>query len=922
MNALQQSHAKAPSVVPSWQTLRFRSCLILSFVFVGIVSVGKVDGQIYDALDAHPPRWSLDTSDCEARILEHKHLANGGIDGRACEAITFTATNGSKAEFIYPIEPVRAIDDLNAKLSVMSARAGAQIGLRVRYPYERDAETRRTISTVIYGTSYRDPGKFRWLGIGAIEKRLRLKTVAVRQERGADADLNDPYIDAIVINAYSGAGQTSLRIDELTVNGMVSAGKSGLVPSSKAEADFSREHSNRVAIDGNGRLLGQPNASLAFPPSKITKILQHNGEPLSWVRSLGFDAVLLRSSPDAAILREAIQSRMMIYAPPPSSPDAKLQSLLEPVAAWYIGSGLALDRNRTEQTALTSRRLRNLPLRWQRPIVAAPAERWRSFAPMLDAMIDDLPLRVRGITADEEVAEMLTTQSKVGERIQTAVGIAAMPPATSLQQTESISRLIGAPPPSAFRWHSMYLQAMRSLESTPNAILFRSSRSLASGSEMDNQRSMALSYVNRVISMIAPWVAASTPAPTLATVGAPYRCSRLVTRSSHLLIASSIASRGNEVLAGDGETLDILLSPEDATKTAWRLTDFSAQRITPEVTAVGSRIRIVSPDVVELVVLSSDPSVGDRLNKSARQFAQQASLDRWQLTSDAVRRVRQNWNAAVDGRFTNAPMPSDLITVASRTLADAEPLFRAGNVDGSLRMARRADAWGLRCQWRLSEALMPDWPNPTSSPPMHCDSGPIQIAWQPLMQADGWGRNLLTTGSFDRGSVFDESRWTFGDRKSQSVQADVAMMTRGTYAGQGALRMTVTPLTDDPLPGGYEGTVIQVRSPSVRIPAGKAFRVDAMVRTLGFGDPHQGVLVYDSIGGQESGILMRGKSNWTPVRLYRQSTNEQEVHVMFEVIGAGEVAVDEVKLQIWEPKPIPLIPLSPIAETPTDTLQR
>ena len=237
-------------------------------------------------------------------------------------------------------------------------------------------------------------------------------------------------------------------------------------------------------------------------------------------------------------------------------------------------------------------------------------------------------------------------------------------------------------------------------------------------------------------------------------------------------------------------------------------------------------------------------------------------------------------------------------------------------------MARRADAWGLRCQWRLSEALMPDWPNPTSSPPMHCDSGPIQIAWQPLMQADGWGRNLLTTGSFDRGSVFDESRWTFGDRKSQSVQADVAMMTRGTYAGQGALRMTVTPLTDDPLPGGYEGTVIQVRSPSVRIPAGKAFRVDAMVRTLGFGDPHQGVLVYDSIGGQESGILMRGKSNWTPVRLYRQSTNEQEVHVMFEVIGAGEVAVDEVKLQIWEPKPIPLIPLSPIAETPTDTLQR
>ncbi len=133
--------------------------------------------------------------------------------------------------------------------------------------------------------------------------------------------------------------------------------------------------------------------------------------------------------------------------------------------------------------------------------------------------------------------------------------------------------------------------------------------------------------------------------------------------------------------------------------------------------------------------------------------------------------------------------------------------------------------------------------------------------------------------------------------------SEVMHVNRGTYQGPGALRARVSPIADDALPGGYEGTVIQIRSPSVSIvPAGKAIRIDAMVRTLGFGGPHQGLLVYDTIGGQEMGVLVRGRSDWTPVRLYRQSLEESEVNVMFELIGAGEATIDDVQLSLWEPQ--------------------
>ena len=190
----------------AWQSLRFL-CLTATPLYLALFCCHeRAFGQLYDALDAHPPRWHLDSSDCEARLLSQKHLSDGGKDGRGCEVITFVASHGSEALLVYPIEPVQALDGLTANLSVMSARPGARIGLRVRFPYVKDKTTGRGISVVVYGASYSSAGQFASIGIGLIERALRLKSVAVRREYGARADLSDPYVDAIVVNAYCGLG--------------------------------------------------------------------------------------------------------------------------------------------------------------------------------------------------------------------------------------------------------------------------------------------------------------------------------------------------------------------------------------------------------------------------------------------------------------------------------------------------------------------------------------------------------------------------------------------------------------------------------------------------------------------------------------------------------------------------------------------
>ncbi|GAA5509972.1 hypothetical protein [Novipirellula caenicola] len=915
MSLPRPSESKSSSVKPSWQTLR----IVLGglvFAVAGLaLSVPRGHAQLYDSLDAYPPRWHLDTSDCDARILTHQHLPDGGIDGRACEVVTLNATHGTEAVLAYPIEPIVPIDGLTANVAVMSARPGARIGFRVRFPYLRPEPSRRPASVIVYGASYNDSGQFATIGIGMIERPLRLKTMALRGEHGSDVNLKDPYVDAVVVNAYSGAGVTALRLDELRVDGIVSVSdvsRATVPQSDSSEHDrdpagsnrSDRTHASRIDPQGSSTT-GQINRGNAFPNGKVTRILQHNGEPLAWVRSLGFDAVQLSSPPDALLLNEAIQTRMAIYAPAPSAPDPSLQALLHPVAAWYVGHNEALDSTRVDAADLTARRLRGFPSPWQRPIIGAPSESFRRYMTVMDAMVHDMPIRARGLTAEEEVAELTRFSRRVGDRVQMAAGVMSMPPERTLQQTQAIADSIGAPQPTGFRWHSMWLQTMRSLEIAPQAILFRSTHSLASGTELDTHRSMALSYVNRVIAMIEPWIAGATPVTPLRVTGAPYYCTRLSKDDVDVVLLTSKATRGSEVLAGDGQTLELTLSPTDSKKTIWRLTNFTAQRLAADVTATGARLSIVSPDAAEIIVISSNPSVGGELSQSAARFARQAALDRWQLAGDLVRQTRNQWQTVLASRIGSRSAPMDLIGVAGRTLADAEPLYRAGDTDATLRMARRADAWALRSEWQLTETLMPDWPRPTSCPPIDCGAAEVQTMWFPLTKDRGWSRNFLTAGALDTAESLSEERWKFGKRLEGRAQSEVMFASRGSYAGPGALLARATTTADEPLPGGYEGTVIQIRSPAVRAPAHTAVRMDALVRTIGFGQPHQGVLVYDSIGGQEMGVLVRGRSTWTPVRLYRQTTEETEVSVMFELMGDGEVMIDEVTLRIWQPEDEP-----------------
>ncbi len=146
----------------------------------------------------------------------------------------------------------------------------------------------------------------------------------------------------------------------------------------------------------------------------------------------------------------------------------------------------------------------------------------------------------------------------------------------------------------------------------------------------------------------------------------------------------------------------------------------------------------------------------------------------------------------------------------------------------------------LKSRWSLTAAMYPGGKLQalTSVPSLISTGGvPIQVMWTPLMQEPGWGKNRMIGGSLDDPGYVNPSGWTFGRRLENRTTAEVRVESGRQIEGSGCLNRKRVAHRRLTLPGGYAGTTLQITSPGVRIEARKPVRIDAKIRTLGFGGP-------------------------------------------------------------------------------------
>ncbi|HEV3143755.1 MAG TPA: hypothetical protein VGZ47_07730 [Gemmataceae bacterium] len=173
--------------------------------------------------------------------------------------------------------------------------------------------------------------------------------------------------------------------------------------------------------------------------------------------------------------------------------------------------------------------------------------------------------------------------------------------------------------------------------------------------------------------------------------------------------------------------------------------------------------------------------------------------------------------------------------------------------------------------------------------------------WDSIKQSKT-GDNLLPSGNFEGPPG---SGWTRHEDTLDDVLTQARFSTQSPKEGGQCLELNISPKPnaakpDQPpkIPGALERTFLAVRSPSVRLNPGTIVKISGWVKIprtiLASAD---GVMAYDSIGGESLGVRLTDACDWRQFELYRRVPDSGEVFVTLALTGLGKVQFDDVRIE-------------------------
>ncbi|HEY2759627.1 MAG TPA: hypothetical protein VGI75_02765, partial [Pirellulales bacterium] len=370
---------------------------------------------IVDDFESPQLSWTAADADAKYRILRHQHLEGDARTGHGAELIQIVAEAGTRVNIGHAIVAARIIDELKPSVWIKADRPGIQLLARVVLPHTLDPQTRRPVAMFITGSSYKAVGSWEQLSIANLPLLLSRQIWPLQAKMGPAVDVREAYIDQLVLNIYGGIGQTTVEIDDLEMDGMVplnqgappqplratsSAATPGQSPMQQVSAISASVGGDsfaatQVQANSNGpRLVAFSGSTLMVDGRPmLPRIVEYQGEPLTFLKDLGFNVVHVKTPLTPELLEEARQTGIRLIAAPPSTATADAASTSEatginpqyaPVLAWHLGYAPSADS--LSNIAAQARQLRQSDRLLGRPIICEASENLRAFSRQVDVL--------------------------------------------------------------------------------------------------------------------------------------------------------------------------------------------------------------------------------------------------------------------------------------------------------------------------------------------------------------------------------------------------------------------------------------------------------------------------------------------------------------------------------------------------------
>lgn len=841
--------------------------------------------QLIESFDDGRSRFQLWKHDARA-VLSRPARTEPGI-----ESLEIQSGNGSFIYLAYPIDPCGIIPELNGSIRLRSAERGYRMGFRVVFPHARHPATHEPLTEVILGTAHEGAGRWSTSSISEVVPKLEERQRFLRQRDGPDVDLREPYIDAVILSVYGYPGVSRIQVDDLVVDGMIA-------PGMVVDESTSMESISEV-IPTSERL--------RVLQTKVPRWIQHQGESVAYLQSLGFNAVITQQPQDSLVLDQAAETEMGVIMPPPlSAPAGRQADRYRPVSAWLVG--LSLNQAQTETARARVAGLSRLPPSLARPTVGEAWELYGSYSRLSDWISVPMPLSTT-VRSTQEAAQILRSDLRPIAGRQTPItSLWTQMPNEWIAQRQMASQILGHEQwllPDHDRLQTR-LQLMRSMMHGARGWIFRSPTPLDAGDDTSSARAASFTGLNQEIELLLPWIQASESKWRSIPVDSPNHAASILETPNSQLVLIVAAGPWDQICspAPMPDRVVVTLPVNGQPREVYRITHAQLERLPTQPTTGGVLVSIDRPGLVEQIVSVVDTApvfyLRDTLARRAAnlaenridiatqtlQIAQMTAVARqlpendssWEWIRQAQADARAANNFLVRSEFPRACQAADRATLQAQNVirtAWDEARSQFLNVSSSTLIA---SPLSLPLHWELDRALQGRvW-------------GPATIDGVPFSTLDAW----------------QASGWRSNHRLEDSIESTVSITSEVGPTGAPTMLISATSRNGQPVPSGYAGASMRVTSPKIIAPMGSLLHIEGLVQVESIRDQSQsGLLVCDNFGGEALGQLVSAydpsENRWRRISLFRFATHPDGLEIYFETRGQVQAAITDLSVQIIMP---------------------
>ena len=870
----------------------------------------------YEGFEGPQPTWHNAGGDAQYQVQQHRRVRGEAHTGEGCERMTVAGNLGTYVHFSHEAGQPRVIDDLMPSVWIKADRPGLQILARVILPRTEDPRSGRPVSTLVHGSTYTKVGSWQQLRIEDVPRLLARQIRILRTQLGPGVDGREAYVDRILLNVYGGPGVTNVWIDDLDIAGFVprpsGPAEPATPPGGPASAATASPDRHRVELAGSVLTVeGRP----FFP-----RIIRHQGEPLAFLKRVGFNTVWLTRLPPPEVLEEADQLGLWLVCPPPrptglDSPDQQVAPLAEigpeygRVLAWDLGRGLS--RDQLELTRRWAEQVRLADRHRGRPLVCLPDCELRGYSRQVDVLLlDRQPLGSSLELAD--YGTWIGRQSRLAPGTPIWAGVQTQPAAALRRQLTALDP--GRPPPLDVSSEQIRLLAYTAVASGSRGLVFQSETPLDASDPETRDRAMALELLNLELQLVEPWAATGSPVATAEGSERELTGNVLGANRSRLLIPVWLAP-GAQFVAGQsaGNRIWYLVPGVPETNKAYQLTPGGLQPPQGQQRETGGlRITLEEFDLTGPVLFAHDPLVisslahraeliGPRAAEIARYLAVRKLYTVRQVTGQLARRRPTNLRS-VPGTRPAGPA-AQWIDAAQDVLRQCDGHLAAKDYPKAYLDARRAMRSLRLVERAYWEAATRQLPSPVTSP---ATVSFATLPWQSTLidriASSRPGPNRLPGGGFEDLGAMLAAGWSHLRYPCVGLQTSADLVAGAAHSGNGGLCLSVR--AEDPAspPAVVETSPVWITSPALPVEAGQLVCIQGWVQVpAAVTGSVDGLLIIDSLGGEALAQRIGQTDGWQQFALYRLAPESGRMSVTFALSGLGEVWLDDVSVRCLEP---------------------